>query len=107
MGVYEKEGICEAITDYEENCLEFGDENWSLCIAEAVGVAAGVPAPQNNPYRYFWFPIYADAIEKYRRESGRQYPPVYRAKLRIEAEALSDEETEAYWKKRAENQSQG
>lgn len=106
MGVYEKEGICEAVTDYEENYLEFEDENWPLCIAETVGVAAGVPAPRNNPYRYFWFPtlpIYDGAIEKYRQESGRQYPPVYRIKLRIEAEALSDEETEAYWKQRAEN----
>ncbi len=40
----------------------------------------------------------ASIIAEYRTETGRAYPPLYRVKVVVEVEPLSDAETEAAWK---------
>ena len=37
-------------------------------------------------------------VEAYRRETGRQFPPLYRVKITVEAEQVPEEESDRYWK---------
>lgn len=43
-------------------------------------------------------------VERYRAETGRKYPPVYRVKVQTEVEEVSAEDAERYWLDRAEKQ---
>lgn len=41
-----------------------------------------------------------ELIDDYRQSSGRRFPQVYRFKITMETAPLSDEESEAFWRKK-------
>jgi inosine/xanthosine triphosphate pyrophosphatase family protein len=41
-----------------------------------------------------------DIIDEYRRATGCEYPPVYRVKIVVEAQALTEEERNAWWERK-------
>lgn len=104
MGSWSYEGIVLPESGYEEDFLHIGDPPGQDYIG-AVGMiekAAGteVPGGVNSSFEYehndedgFW----TSGRDEYRNESGRQYPPVYRVRIQVEAEQCSDEETAEYW----------
>jgi hypothetical protein len=49
-------------------------------------------------------PQYSDqeTIDRYRKDTGRKYPPLFNVKIEIEVEQLSEEEIEVYWKDQQE-----
>jgi len=73
MGVYEKEGVCYM----SQGNLQMLDPEYEVEFVEAVMKAAAV----TNIYTMHGF-----RIER-----------LFHVKIRIEAEALSDEEAEVYW----------
>ena len=109
MGRYELSGIGLPVGDEEISMVKMFDgdgESHTICglLAKAgtnsteyylaTGPLSHHPDDRNQSDN--------NAIADYRLESGRQYPPVYRIKIVIEVEELSEAETEAAWKAQQE-----
>lgn len=108
MGTYERAGVCRLMWDQELNYLAF-DGDRSLLICELVERAAGHEdrhADAGVMSAFAWAGgdeddgYWQEKVDEYRAQTGRRYPPVYRATIRVEAEVLGDDETAAYWKAR-------
>jgi len=105
MGAYEKEGICVPHSGQEGNSLWFTD-GVVITSDGAVLQAAQDDAPREDVYIAFEMEqggnnedgYWTEYIASYRKTSGRQYPPVYQVRIRVEASRLSDEDIEKYWK---------
>ncbi len=101
MGVYQKSGIAAAFRGYDEDYLKFdGNEDDVVGMTETIEAAAGVKSPDWSTMTAFEHresPRWQTYIDTYRKATGRKWPPVYRVTIQIEAEALSDDETEEYW----------
>ena len=108
MGICEREGVCLAVSGYEEDYLDFAEPGSACGIAELVEQAAGMESPRWDVLTAFELvqsstagrDTWSTTVADYQAETGRKWPPVYRVKIRVEAEALSDEETEVFWLKR-------
>ncbi len=105
MGVFSKEGKCLAVHGHEEDYLDFDDD--LVGASDMVVSASGVASPNSSVLaamdceRSPWSDRYwVSATQRYREESGRRYPPVYRVRIRVEAEELPEAEAEAYWTQR-------
>lgn len=48
---------------------------------------------------------WSEHIAEYRERTGREFPKAYRLRVTVEVGELSDDETRAYWTKRAEGRS--
>ena len=118
MGVYEKKGVCRPCCGYDSSCLDFIGEGVDGLVSICSVFDALFPGatPRDAVYAAFEFPLWytcdsTDAIDQqidrewqqmraeYRQGTGRQYPPLYRVHIRIEAEPLSDEEAKTYWER--------
>jgi hypothetical protein len=101
MGVYRKSGIAAAFRGYDEDYLKFdGSDDDVVGMTETVEAAAGLKSPDWSTMTAFEnrdSPRWKSYIEAYRKTTGRQWPPVYRVTIQIEAEALPEDEVEQYW----------
>jgi hypothetical protein len=105
MGKYELSGIGLPVCDEEISSLRLFDND-----EESGGIVGMLVKAGAEPTDYYvascpftHHPNDMDqsdhnVIDDYRRESGHRYPPLYRIKIVIEVEPLSDAETEAAWK---------
>jgi hypothetical protein len=107
MGRYEISGIGLPIGDEEISLVKmFDGESSNICgLLGKAGAESTEYYLANGPLSHH--PDDRDqsddnAIADFRLESGRQYPPVYRIKIVIDVEELSEAETEAAWKAQQE-----
>lgn len=114
MGKATFEGTCVPMCDYDGSALRFvSGPAASLEGARYMGVlrmvrAAGaefvsdshvfgfenVGSPDNGSSDE-WV---NEKVADYRAETGREHPPLYRVRVVVEAEPVSDEEAAAYWR---------
>jgi len=107
MGKHEIEGICVAVTGYEEDFLRFAN-------GDTVGACSMVKAAGAHPLEWRTETAFSSGgkidsriaqeweklREEYRNDTGNEYPSAYRVRIRVEVEALTPAETAAYWKER-------
>lgn len=120
MGHFEIEGICKVEKGYEGDIADFSVpnngpipstpeeidrvfENEVFNISKLVEKAIGAEVPHEFDTWCFDSNDVSskenkESIVFYRQHFGRQYPPVYRVKFTIDAEEISFEEAEKYWK---------
>lgn len=116
MGVFEVEGLAISDRDEDGDALDIPDwgnphRYWNMLgITDLVEKASGVPSAhrhvlwemEHGPDQCLrhedqdYDPV---TLKGYRRTSGRQWPPIYRLKIQVEAEALPDEEVGPLWEK--------
>jgi len=105
------EGACTPVSGYEEDYLVFfsqdQDENVGCC---DLMERAGVELLDHSALQAFRYEkvdeaerfdgnlMWAEAREEYRKETGRQYPPLYRVRIEVKAERIPDDEAEKIWK---------
>ena len=103
MGRYEVSSVGLPVGDEEIRSVEFFDEHGtseSICSLLRLAGAETTNYLVTGPFRYHPDDMTQRdhaQIAEYRHSSGRQYPPLYRIKIVIEAEPLTDAETEAEW----------
>jgi hypothetical protein len=104
--VYEVSGICVTEYDQDQDGLSFVNGDL-FSISDAVQGAAGVESPPASVLSAAEFAetpyddhrCWSEQLDAYRTETGRQWPPVYRVRVRVEAEALPEEEIARYWER--------
>jgi hypothetical protein len=105
MGRVTIDGVGIAVHGHDDDYIELDEQD--LGIANLVIQAAGVGSPAANVLSAFKYDgtqgeggVWHEFVATYRQESGREWPPVYRVRIAVEAEALSDEECAAWWMER-------
>jgi hypothetical protein len=90
------EGIGHVIGDWETSHVRMGGELHSL---SSLLHAAGTEVLRESEESGFMFRglDWADDRAEYHKRTQRGLPRVYRLKITVEAETLSEEEGEAYW----------
>lgn len=97
------EGVCVPVCGEEDNYLEFfprTNEDLSGGITNILRKANAEPTEwsivaafeSSKPPR--WGPV----VDKYRTETGRSYPPLYRVRIHVVVEDVGAEEAEKLWK---------
>ena len=72
-------------------------ESHSMC---SILQAAGIDSISWTDETAFGYPgeeMWEEHVKDYRKTTGRQYPPLFKVKLVVEAEKLPDEESDKYW----------
>lgn len=101
---YEIEVRGVPVSGYEENYLSVpGGDSLGMCGLLRRGGAESIDDSAHSAFGYlhdhdpgqreFWGPY----IAEYRRESGRDFPPLYRIRFAVEVEKLPDAESDAFW----------
>jgi hypothetical protein len=103
--IFEGTGVAEQ--GYDVDCLVLEESNFDPIGITKLAELAGVePLPETdaNAFEQISQPDPIEyrrtKVDDYRKENKRKYPPVYRFKITIEAEEVSEDQAEAYWKKR-------
>jgi len=95
------EGVGIPVIGYEENYIQFEDGRDIVAIAdltEAAG-ADSIDWEHATGFEYAGDDHWAEPRAEFRAKTGRALPRVYRMKFTCEVEALSEADTEAWWKK--------
>jgi hypothetical protein len=103
MGRYSISGVCIPIGGYDTDHIEFGDDLVGACslIERATGVEhvdwslATAFEMEKGENDEFW----GHYITGF-RESGKKYPPAFKARISVEAEQLQGDELEKFWEDR-------
>lgn len=109
MGHFEIEGICKVDKGYEGDSVDYsapgkyGDGDLCFGISKLVEKAIGVEVPNESDIWCFdsndvGSEENKERIAFYRQHFERQFPPVYRVKFTVDAEEISLEEAEKFWK---------
>ena len=101
MSVYEKEGIGIPVTSPEDDYVFFL-EGWQSVRVSDLLSAAGAEVINEFVLNALQHPLWQqpeewrNALATY-RQNGRQYPPLYRVRVRVEVEPLPEEEVPERW----------
>lgn len=99
MPVFEINGVGTAVYDYEFDQLLFEDRSKkSMCdLFDNLGAETIDDSVEKAFQSRESSPLEREHIERYRSETGRQFPRVYKIHLKIELEELSDELAAKHW----------
>ena len=121
MNRYEVSGLGVVSADQEGDRVELGEDYvWMSRLAERAGIEVvetyaascfaepDMVVDRGDPgLDAYLLDRQREVRAEYRAESGREFPRVYRMRLVIEAEELSDDEAAAYWRERQARAWQG
>lgn len=99
MGKHEVDGIALAVVDYEDDKLMLvgdGDVPTSLGISDLIEQAGGETVRDGVEGAYHGNPYFGRYVQDYLAQ-GKRWPPLYRVRIFVELEAVSEEEARTYW----------
>jgi hypothetical protein len=95
-------GVCVPVCGEEENYLQFfpwaGNSLLGITDLLEKADAESIPWRLANALETPNEPHYSAMVEQYRTASGRAYPALYRVRIHVVVEDVSDEDSEKLWK---------